>query len=75
MGKEIFRYTLNNSVATICRFLKCTVIDSSCSNSFSKDGDLSPYIRHKNLSCRRLIIIIVIYNMTVKHPNKVAVTI
>ena len=45
MGEDIFRYTLNISVANICRFLVCIVTDLSCFNSFSKGDDLFPYNR------------------------------
>ena len=60
MGGDIFQYTLNISVTNICRFLVCIVTDSSCSNSFSKVDDLSPYNRRKHLSCRRVILLFVI---------------
>ena len=60
MGGHIFRYTLNISVANICIFLMCVKTDLSCSNSFSKDDDLSPYNRRRHLSCRRLVLIFMI---------------
>ena len=44
MGRDIFRYTLNISVANIYRFLVCIVTDLSCSNNFSKVDDLRPII-------------------------------
>ena len=41
----IYFDTLNISVANMCRFLVCIVTDLSCSDSFSKDDDMSPYNR------------------------------
>ena len=60
MGGDIFRYNLNIAVVNICRFLVCIVTDFLCSNSFSKDGDLSPYNSRKHLSCKRLILLFII---------------
>ena len=67
MEGNIFRHTLNISVANICRFLVCIATDLSCSNSFFKDDDLSPYNRHKHLSCRRLILFIIrLWNIQIR---------
>ena len=47
MGRVIFRYTLNYSVANICKFLVYTETDLPYANSSSKDGVLSdPSIFH-----------------------------
>ena len=69
MGEARFQYTLNISVANICRILVCIVTNLSCSNSFSKDDDLSPDNRRKHLSCRQLILSFTIRN---KVQNNVA---
>ena len=60
IGGDILRYTLNISVANICRFLVCIETDLSCSNSSSKDDVLSPYIRRMHLSCNRFILLFII---------------
>ena len=58
-GRYISVY-FEHFLATICGFLVCIVTDLSCSNSFSKDGDLSPHKRCKHFSCRGLILLFTI---------------
>ena len=60
MGGDIFQNTLNICVANICGFIVCIITDLSCSNSFWKDDDLSPYNILKHFSRRRLILLFLI---------------
>ena len=65
-GGDIFRHSLNISVANICRFLVCIVTDLSCANNFLEDDDLSPYNRREHLSCWRLIVLFIIRLWNIK---------
>ena len=74
---EILRYTLNISMANICRFLVRIETDLPCSNSSSKDDVLSTYIRpwrRMHLSCINLMINFIVDNTAMENPYKRAIT-